>query len=1185
MKSKDYEVILDSLQSTGIYVIREDNHQILYFNKRVKEVAPGIQKGMVCHELWSGSCANCPLLYIGNKKESRSINYDDPFGKAVDIVATRIMWENTTPAFSIAVTPHQDAVSYIYSKILKADLTVDSYEIMQLREEEKKNLGKLPPRLTEWIEQFIKEGNVYKRDEERFRKFLETEHLQKSLKSGEKKTVCTYRYRSPGGFRWNVMEVVPDLNGPEDHRNVMIYVKDVHDVYRTGLELEEVNLQNQEIIKSLGELNFAIYVVDLHTGLLNPVRVPEDVETIISSAIPEWDQVFAKMVGKLYHPKYREEILQTLSLKALRESYEKKEKKRELVCERKLNGEYRYVSITPHYFENDCGDPYVVMAFLNVDERKRQEIKRSQNDRRMAAIIKSRFRVMNTIDLDSGICERVYFNESDSVDRIKTGDYDSNVRRAAKEMILEEDMDAFLELLSIDNLRKKAEKVDDFLEEVGQFRCRGPEEKWIEEHLFMLRQDKTVMVNVLGRDITEEKQKEVTAISEKLERNQIIDSMSSLFFATYYIDLETESFRAVTQKQEVDNAIREKLNCTEAFRIYAERFVHPDDREEYLQKMCCENMRKSLSPEHRFFAVEYRRIANEDGKIRDNGWIRATVVLAEMKNGKPDKVLYVAQNVSEIKEKEERERRILKEAYDSATHANASKSEFLSRMSHDIRTPMNAIIGMTAIAGTHLDDKERVADCLTKITTSSKHLLSLVNEVLDMSKIESGKINLSEEEFNLSDLVQSMLTIIRPSVQAKKQELTLHVGKINYENVVGDILRLQQVFMNILGNAVKYTPEGGRIEVEINEKISNSYGYGCYEFIFKDSGIGMSEEYQKKIFEPFSRAEDSRVSKIEGTGLGMTIAYNIVQMMNGSIDIESREGEGSKFTVTIFLKQRNTVEEGIEQFADLPVLVVDDDPYDCKAACTILDEIGMKSEGVLSGREAVKLVCEAKQAGKGYFAVILDWKMPGMDGIETARAIRREAGPDVTIIILSAYDWSEVEEEASGAGIDGFISKPMFKSRLIYLLKKITGRENDRKEIGKKSFSDYNFEGKRILLVEDNELNREIAEEIIRSTGVIVESAADGKQALEKFQEKDEWYYDLIFMDIQMPVMNGHEAAKAIRKLNRKDAAKIPIIAMTANAFTEDAIASRNAGMNEHVTKPLNIEQLMECMNRWFLQR
>jgi len=1180
MKSQDYEVILDSLQSTGIYVIREDNHQILYFNKRVKEVAPNIQKGMVCHELWTSSCTNCPLLYIGNKKESRAISYGHPFGRAVDIVATRIIWKDTIPAFSIAVTPHQDAVSYTYSKILKADLSTDRYEIMQLREEEKKNLEKMPSRLTEWIEQFIKEGNIYKRDEERLRKFLETEHLQKSLKSGEKKAICTYRYRSPRGFRWNVMEVVPDLSGDEDHRAVMIYVKDVHDVYKTGLELEEVNLQNQEIIKSLGELNFAIYVVDLHTGLLNPVRVPKDMETIISPGIPEWDEVFVKMVDNLYHPKYREEFLQTLSLKALRDSYEKKEKKRELVCERKLDGQYRYVSITPHYFENDYGDPYVVMAFLNVDERKRQEIKRNQNDRRMAAIIKSRFRVMNSIDLDSGICERIYFNESDSPDRIKTGDYDSNVRRAAKEMIHEEDMEAFLKLLSIDNLRKKAEKVDDFLEEAGQFRCRGPKEKWIEEHLFMLRQDKTVMVNILGRDITEEKQKEVTDISEKRERNQIIDSMSSLFFATYYIDLETESFRAVTQ--EADNEIKEKKNCTEAFRAYAERYVHPDDREEYLQKICCENMKKTLSPEHRFFALEYRKIANKDGEDMDHEWIRATVVLAEMKNGKPDKVLYVVQDVSEIKKKEEQERRILKEAYDSAIHANASKSDFLSKMSHDIRTPMNAIIGMTAIAGTHLDDKERVADCLTKITTSSKHLLSLVNEVLDMSKIESGKINLSEEEFNLSDLVQNMLTMIRPSVQAKQQELMLHIGKINYENVVGDVLRLQQVFMNILGNAVKYTPEGGRIEVEINEKLSNTYGYGCYEFIFKDNGIGMSEEFRKQIFEPFSRAEDSRVSKIEGTGLGMTIAYNIVQMMNGSIDVESREGEGSKFTVTIFLRQRDTVEEGIEQFADLPVLVVDDDPYDCKAACTILDEIGMKSEGVLSGREAVKLVCRANQAGKDYFAVILDWKMPDMDGIETARAIRREVGPGVTIIILSAYDWSEIEEEASDAGIDGFISKPMFKSRLIYLLKKITGRENDRKEIGKKNFSDYNFEGKRILLVEDNELNREIAEEIIRSTGVIVESAADGKQALEKFQEKDEGYYDLIFMDVQMPVMNGHEAAKAIRKLSRKDAEKIPIIAMTANAFTEDAMASRNAGMNEHITKPLNIEQLMECMNRWF---
>lgn len=1177
MESKDYEIILDSLQMTGIYVIREDNHQILYFNKRVKEVAPNIKIGMICHELWAGSCSNCPLLDIGDKKESRSINYDDPFGKAVDIVATRILWEETIPAFSIAVTPHADAVSYIYSKILKVNLTTDSYEIFQMRQGERKHSMLNYFKLSKWFAELVEKGKIYQNDVERFQKFTKIEHLKEEFCSSKKMAVCTYRYRTEEGFRWHTMEIVPDFNYSDESQSAMLYVKDVHDIYRKGLELEEINIQNQEIIKSLGELNFGIYVVDLSTGVLNPIRVSEEMKEIIPAGIQEWDDIFTKMLDRYFHPDCREKLWDAYSLKALRNV----RKRQEIICQCMLHGTYRYVSATAYFYENNAESQYVVLALQDVDECTRQEIRRNQNDKRMAAIIKSRYYIMYSVNLDTGICEVDYINETDSSNKKQVGDFEYCIQKAADEAVHEEYAEKFRNLFTMENLRRKAAEVEEFEEIVFQFRCKGPAVKWLEDHLFFIRQDKGVMVNILGRNITGEKLKEVIEIREKRERNHIINSMSSLFFASYYLDMETDSYQIVTQKDEVGNALKSELSCTEAFQTYARCFVHPDDREEYLKKMNCEHIRNTLSWEHPFWAIEYRRIEEKAGRITDNGWIRATVVLSEMKDGKPGKVLYVAQDVTESKEKEEREHRALKEACDAAIHANASKSEFLSRMSHDIRTPMNAIIGMTAIAGTHLDDRERVSDCLNKITISSKHLLALINEVLDMSKIESGKIDLAEEEFNLSDLVQNLLTMIRPAVQAKNHELTLHIGKIDHEDVIGDAMRLQQVFMNILGNAVKYTPAGGNLELEIAEKMSKTYGYGCYEFIFKDNGIGMSEEFLNRIFEPFSRAEDSRVSKIEGTGLGMTIALNIVQMMNGSIHIESKEGEGSKFTVTVFLKQQSTTDAGMERFIDLPVLVVDDDRYDCEAACAVLNDIGMKSEWVLSGRDAVKRVCEAGERGEDFFAIILDWKMPDMDGIQTAKAIRKKVGPDVTIIILSAYDWSDVEAEARQAGVDGFISKPMFKSRLIYLLKKITEEENKEEITENEAVSGQDFRGRRILLAEDNELNREIAEEIIQSTGAIVESVVNGEQALKRFCEKDEWYYDLIFMDIQMPVMNGHEAAKAIRKLNRRDAKEIPILAMTADAFAEDVIASRRAGMNEHIMKPLNVEQLMESMKRW----
>lgn len=673
-----------------------------------------------------------------------------------------------------------------------------------------------------------------------------------------------------------------------------------------------------------------------------------------------------------------------------------------------------------------------------------------------------------------------------------------------------------------------------------------------------------------------------STINQK-EQEYISKNLGNLFFAIYDINLQEDILHMVSQREEVKDILKMEMSFTEAIDIYSRNFIHSDFREEYVRKMSRSNLMEKLNENCPFAAIEYRRVKKNSGEIPEgDGWVRATVIATEFQDGKPWKLLYVAQDITEVKKKEEMEHLMLKEACEAANRANASKSEFLSRMSHDIRTPMNAIIGMTTIAEGHLDDEERVEDCLNKITVSSKHLLSLINEVLDMSKIESGKIDLAEEEFNISDLIQNLLTMIRPNTQAKNHKLELNTAKVEHEDVIGDVMRLQQVFMNILGNAVKYTPQGGTLELEIKEKESERTGYGCYEFVFRDNGIGMSEEYVKKIFEPFSRAEDTRINKIEGTGLGMAIALNIIRMMNGDIKVESEVNKGSQFTVTVYLKQQNTEAPDMEQIAGMPVLVVDDDMMACEAACAILNDIGMKGEWVSSGKEAADRIMEARRAGKEFFAVLLDWQMPDMDGLTTAQEIRREAGEGVPIVILTAYDWSNVEMEAREIGIAGFISKPLFKSRLVYVLKKIAGADGKSEAPSEGESICQDFHGKRVLLAEDNELNREIAEEIIGSTGVTMECVENGLQAVERFKEKGSWYYDLIFMDVQMPVMNGYEATKTIREIEREDAAQIPIIAMTANAFTEDMIASKKAGMNEHIAKPLNMDQLMKCMGYWF---
>ncbi len=1178
MDKREYELILDSLQLTAIYVIREDDHRILYYNKRVKEVAPNIEEGMICHELWKGTCDNCPLLYIGDKKEARSVNYDDPFGKAVEIAATRIMWEETIPAFMIAVTPHADVANHIYHKILRGNLSTDTFSVVKVDEEEAEDLREYMTSLTNWFLGMAKSGYVYKDDIERYENFVHFDNVKSELKKGAKKLSCIYRRKFGDGYRWHHLEIVPDFDYTDDNQKVMICLKDIHDTFREGLSREEVNIRNQEIINSLGEANFAIYVVDLQSGSVNIVQATEKIKQNADTKNFFWDNTFKGIGAGYISPEDQENIYNQLSLSSMRTAWKNGEKKRTLLCRLFLYGEWRHVSVSAYFKENKKHGGYAILTFQDVDEQTKKDMERSRNDQRMATIIKSSYSILNTVDLESGICERIYLREG-IAGRREDGDYDYYVKRAFEETVVKADREEFKKALFLENLRKNAETVQDFREDICQYRHKGEPLLWTEEHVLYIRQGDKTVVNILGRDITSEKLAEEHAHRESREKESIINSLSSMFFATYYIDLENDLFRPVMQKAEVGSVLGDERNYSQGISLYARNFVYADDIEEYLEHVNHQNLLNTLCEEQPIVAFEYRTVPDENNC---RAWIRTSIVLSETtSDGKPKRALYVAQDVTESKLKEEQEQQALREACEAANYANAAKSDFMSRMSHDIRTPMNAIIGMTAIAGKYLEDKERVEDCLRKITVSSRHLLALINEVLDMSKIESGKLDLTEEEVNLSDLIGNLVTMIRPAMQEKKHTLDVHITNVEHERVIGDTMRLNQIFMNILGNSAKYTNPYGHIEMEINEKPSGMHGYGCYEFTFRDNGIGMSKEFLERLFEPFARAEDSRVSKIEGTGLGMTIARNIARRMNGDITVESEVGKGSQFVVTLILKLVDTQAPDTERLVDLPVLVVDDDKSASEMTCLILENIGMKGEYVLSGREAVQKVSEHHGTNHDYFAVILDWKMPEMDGIETARAIRKEVGSDVPIIILSAYDWSTVEEEARRAGVNGFISKPLFKSRLVYLFNQLVENDKNKEQADEDVFAQVKLHGKRILLVEDNELNREIAEEIISETGVTVETAEDGQEALEKFKKSGENYYNMILMDIQMPIMNGYEATKAIRSLARKDAAEVPIIAMTANAFTEDIQRSKNAGMNEHLTKPLDIEQLMKCLETW----
>ena len=522
----------------------------------------------------------------------------------------------------------------------------------------------------------------------------------------------------------------------------------------------------------------------------------------------------------------------------------------------------------------------------------------------------------------------------------------------------------------------------------------------------------------------------------------------------------------------------------------------------------------------------------------------------------------------------------LEEARQVALEASRAKSEFLANMSHDIRTPMNAIVGMTAIATARIDDREQVQNCLRKIALSSKHLLGLINDVLDMSKIESGKLTLTTEQISLKEVVEGIVNIMQPQVKSKKQTFDIHVENILTENVWCDGVRLNQVLLNLLSNATKYTPEGGSIQLSLSEEKSpKGEEYVRIHIKVKDNGIGMSPDFLKKIYESYSRADETRIHKTEGAGLGMAITKYIVDAMKGTIDIKSEPDKGTEFFLTFDFEKAAAVEMDMV-LPSWNMLVVDDDELLGKAAMDVLKSIGIKAEWALSGEKAIELVIQHHKKRDDYQIILLDWKLPGMNGIQAAKEIRRKLGDEVPILLISAYDWSEFEAEAREAGISGFISKPLFKSTLYHALCQYMDIETEH---GQKLNQNIDLSGCRILLAEDNELNWEVASELLSDLGVELDWAEDGRICLDMFQKSPAGYYDAILMDIRMPHMTGYEAAKIIRGLNHPDALSIPIIAMSADAFSDDIQRCLESGMNAHIAKPIDVMELKRLLKRYLI--
>ncbi len=945
-----------------------------------------------------------------------------------------------------------------------------------------------------------------------------------------------------------------------------------------------------DMIKALTIDYLNVYTVDPVNNRASIVKLEGyEIEGIMES--PD-DFAYYPMIEKYVSERVLDEdkkaFLETTAPEALQKHFDKGNVKLEFDY-RAGSGEQEEHFSALYIRVSEEGEPLLlVLGFRNTESILSLQKKAREKLNQQLAIVNvltSDFTNVYMGNLNDGMAKAIRIDENYGMKAItdlrdKVFPFETIINVWAKSKVYFDDQEKIIKALSIENLKAVFSKQNDY---VGNYRSIDDGE--VHNYQFVVKKIDDMGNMIAGFQCidaiidehmeVERKKRELEEAhqAELQKQTEVIQALSTIYSTIIRMEIDTHDYEILKSVSLMGQIAGIVGNFDRVKENVVNGFMAPEFRESMDEFLELDTLPERMEELNTVMA-EYRDPAGN--------WFESRFIKKKTdENGRVVEVLYVARDITSEKLKEFEHQEQLSHALAAAQQASKAKSTFLNSMSHDIRTPMNAIIGFTALAQTHIEDKALVQDYLSKISTSSTHLLSLINDILDMSRIESGNVKLDEKPLHLPDLLHDLRTMIQGLVNSKNQNLYIDTQDVVHEDVFTDRLRLNQVLINIVGNAVKFTQPGGDIIIRLLEKPCSIKGHTTYVFSVKDNGVGMSEEFQGHIFDTFTREYSSTTSGIQGTGLGMAITKNIIDMMGGEITVASELGKGTEFVVTLNLRLADepVKAEPIPDLMGARALVVDDDINTCRSVSKMLRDIKMRPDWTSSGREAVLRAQDATEAGDEYKVYIVDYLMPDMNGIETVRRIRRVIGETIPIIVLTAYDWGDFEYEAREAGVTAFVSKPIFLSELREVLTQpAQGEKLTNVEIAKR----YDYSGKHVLLVEDNELNREIATAILEETGMTIDCAFDGDDAVAIVNREPAGKYDLILMDIQMPKMDGYTATREIRTLPDNDKANIPIVAMTANAFEEDRKKALESGMNGHIIKPVSIESIAAVLDEIF---